>query len=298
MGGGFKRAWVRAGWSGVLLLGLATLGPSARSPSVGWSHGGGATATAEAVAIGPAEHQIVALELPQLGPPPSLFMTPLQANLKAPFVELGAMDSTPGETQADFLIRVAQAMDLFSRKTAFEACGVLLASAQKNAWRVRLTTNRSHIACVMVSFDEKGFVPTGLDIHSHPRVVGGTHVNAQDVLRNPAFTCGQHIVVFDEQFSGKDLDRGPGYLVSRGRLLFQRGRAYPYQLRATFASVNALPHLSFASPAMRSSAVVNGALPALAEAAWTNQEMSGLLPTECEGSTGDSWMKTESAGSP
>ena len=64
------------------------------------------------------------------------------------FVELGALDSEPGEALDPFLVRVAQAMDSFTSITGHEVCGVIMQSEQEDAWRVRLTTNRSHIGCV------------------------------------------------------------------------------------------------------------------------------------------------------
>lgn len=270
-------------WMGGLVM-AAVMGISpGRSPPLDPARDANeAMATAEAVGLGPDVPEVSPVRLPASPPKPTFFLNPAQADLVAPFVELGAMDSWPGESQHDFLVRVAQAMDLYSRQTSFEACGVILKASGASMWRVRLTTHRSHIACLMVSFDEPGFAPTGEDIHSHPRVVGGTLANAQDVERNPRFVCNQRMVVFDERFSERDLDRGPGYLVSRGRLMYQRGRAYPFQLRAAFDPVEEKPALAFASAPMLASAQAEGRLPALAEAVWANEEAEGLLPIACE----------------
>lgn len=273
---------VRCLMIGLLLATVASLGPVRPSPPGVERDATDAMATAEAIGMGDPAQALQLLPLPAAKPKPTFFLSPSQAALVAPFVELGAMDSWPGESQNDFLVRVAQAMDLFSRRTRFEACGVILKATRADAWRVRLTTHRSHIACLMVSFDEPGFAPTGEDIHSHPRVVGGTLANAQDVVRNPRFQCNQRLVVFDERFSERDLDRGPGYLVSRGRLMYQRGRAHPFQQRATFDAIEELPPLRFASAGVLASANDQTTLPALAEAAWSNGESEGLLPIACE----------------
>jgi hypothetical protein len=181
------------------------------------------------------KEEIVATEVP-MEKKMGATLTPQQAELQAPFVELGAMDSTSGETQKDFLVRVAQAMDVFTRTTQHEVCGVIMVNPEQNAWRVRLTTNRSHLACVMVVFDETGYVRMGEDIHSQPRIEGGTQANAQDILRRRDFSCGERIHIFDEDFSKVDFDHGPGYLVSRGRLLYQHGRQWPIQQVAHPAS--------------------------------------------------------------
>lgn len=270
-------------WIGGLIM-AAVMGssPGLAPPQDSARDANEAMATAEAVGLGPAALEVSPVRLPAASPKPTFFLNPAQADLVAPFVELGAMDSWPGETQHNFLVRVAQAMDLFSRQTSFEACGVILKAAGASMWRVRLTTHRSHIACLMVSFEEPGFAPTGEDIHSHPRVIGGALANAQDVERNPRFACNQRMVVFDERFSERDLDRGPGYLVSRGRLMYQRGRSYPFQLRAAFDPIQDKPSLAFASAPMLASAQADGHLPALAEAVWANADAEGLLPTACE----------------
>lgn len=210
------------------------------------------------------------------------------AQQKAPFLELGAMDSAPGESFDDYIVRVAQAMDAFTKQTNHEVCGVILVNEQGDAWRVRLTTNRSHISCVMVTFDEPGYKRLGPDIHSHPRVPGGIAANSQDIERNPRFACGQTMVVFDETFSEKDLSRGPGYLVSRNRLLFQRGKEFPFQQRAVFDSLERMPELTLVSGEVASfeaSAVSldegHAAAVSVLAAAWQNQDVEGLPQTSC-----------------
>lgn len=210
------------------------------------------------------------------------------ARKKAPFLELGAMDSAPDESFDDYMVRVAQAMDAFTRQTNHEVCGVILVNEQGDAWRVRLTTNRSHISCVMVTFDEPGYKRLGPDIHSHPRVPGGIAANSQDIERNPRFACGQKMVVFDETFSEKDLTRGPGYLVSRNRLLFQRGKEFPFQQRAVFESLERMPELTLASgevasfdASATSSGVGEASAVSVLAAAWQNQDIEGLPQTSC-----------------
>lgn len=203
-------------------------------------------------------------------------LSPHQAEVYAPFVELGALDSHPGEDLNVFLTRVAQAMDLFTRKTLHETCGVIMVDPARSAWRVRLTTNRSHLSCVMVEFDEPGFIRMGEDIHSHPLIPGGVHANAQDIVRRRDFACGEKIQIFDERFSSVDFEHGPGYLVSRGRLLYQHGQQWPIRQLAVFEPINEeeMPHLAKGG--------INPTLnPELAAAAWKNEDVDGVPLTQC-----------------
>lgn len=203
-------------------------------------------------------------------------LTPHQASLYAPFVELGAMDSAPDEEMEAFLIRVAQTLDLFTRQTHHEACGVIMTNETQSAWRVRITTNRSHLSCVMVAFEEPGYVRMGGDIHSHPYIPDGTRANAQDVLRRRDFTCGENIRIFDQHFSQIDFDHGPGYLVSRGRLLHQHGEQWPVRLVAEFEEID-----DTQSPNLERGGVNPVLNPELAAAAWKNEDIEGVPSTEC-----------------
>ena len=202
-------------------------------------------------------------------------LTPSLARFVAPFVELGAMDSVAGETRETFLVRVAQTMDLFTRTTRHEACGVLMESHDKARYRVRLTSNLSHISCVKVQFDEPGYGRVGPDIHSHPRIPGGVEANAQDVARRRDFSCGQRIFVFDETFSSVDFQQGAGYLVTRGQLLYQHGRQWPIQQIASFDPIDTYPALALGGQEVAFEA-------ALASAAMRGDSHEGLPNTRCD----------------
>lgn len=150
-------------------------------------------------------------------------VSPEEAAIRAPFVELGALDSHVGEDKEVFMLRVARVLDAFTVRTGHEACGAVMETQSKDAWRVRLITNRSQIACVRVIFEEDGFGPTEETIHSHPlgsKHNGGrlVHVNAVD-SKLIGFTCGRRLSIFDQDFSAHDVKNGSGYLVARGRLL-------------------------------------------------------------------------------
>lgn len=204
----------------------------------------------------------------------SVAMTPEQAQELSPFVELGSLDSAPEESFDDFILRVGMEIDLFTRTTLHEACAVIMKATDRDAWRVRITTNRSHISCTMIVFEEEGFERTGEDIHSHPRIVGGVKANARDIAKRKDFFCGEGIIVFDENFSGIDYAHGPGYLVSRGRLLYQHGAQYPVRQLARFEP---LAQSSLMPPAGEV-----GQETSLVAAAWKNEDVAGLPSTACE----------------
>jgi hypothetical protein len=161
-------------------------------------------------------------------------ISPEQAATRAPFVELGALDSRPGESKVDFLLRVGRILDAFTGRTRHEACGAIMKAPNAEAWRVRLITNRSQLACVRIIFPEQGFEPTRETIHSHP--IGGKWseglritTNAMDLRLRGRWPCGTRIGVLDKDFSPGDIQNGAGYLIARGKLLYlaegeERGR--------------------------------------------------------------------------
>lgn len=277
---------------GLLAVALTNPGSAIRAPSVALSAPPAlpspyvsAESSGEYGADGPPLGLLAVDEMEESAPSPAL--TPQEAFDRSPFVELGALDSRPGESEDEFLVRVARVMDAFTRHTNHEACAVIMIHDSSLSWRARVTTNRSHLSCTMVLFDEPGFSRWGPDIHSHPYVPDGVLANAQDVLRNPHFQCGQHIKIFDERFSGQDLERGEGYLVSRGRLLYQDGHPQEAPV-AFFEPLMEMPELALSEdlPWGELSAA------AAAAAAWSNDESSGFSLSEfpktaCEGSPTD-----------
>ena len=204
--------------------------------------------------------------------------TPEQAAITTPFVELGAMDSRPGEGLEIFLMRVAQVMDMFTRKTKQETCGVIMAKDDNNGFRVRMTTNRAHIACVGIVFEEPGFHRLGPDIHTHPHVPGGIIVNAQDSRIRPDFICGERVLIFDEKFSDIDLKHGSGYLVSRTRLLYQHGTVASVREVGVFDSIDTMPTLMLGGgPSVEAGIVGTAAV----RAAWADRDTVDVPTTKC-----------------
>lgn len=139
-----------------------------------------------------------------------------------PFVDLGVVDSREGESKNEYMLRVGQILDRFTVASGHEGCGIIMENKAGDAWRVRLITNRSQVACVSMLFDEPGYHLTDETIHSHPQPRGGiVYANFQDqTLRG--FDCGRRLAIDDADFSPGDLENGPGYLVARGKLLHHR----------------------------------------------------------------------------
>lgn len=149
-------------------------------------------------------------------------LTAVEAQRIAPFVELGVLDSLPEESKDQFMLRVARSLDDFTERTRHEACSAIMSNPEQTQWRVRLITNRSHVGCIRAVFSEPGFLATNETIHSHPQDSSFQTMFANRAdARLRGFSCKERLIVDDKSFSPGDLTNGPGYLVARGRLLYQ-----------------------------------------------------------------------------
>lgn len=249
--------------------------------------------------------QVILIEPAPLAVKDKKVLRPVSADLSVQYVDLGAMQSDLSEGMDDFLIRVAQTMDWFTRSSGFEACGVIMKSNTQDVWQVRLTTNRSRISCEMVEFPESGFTRISPDIHSHPYFEEDVFANAQDIRYNSNFKCGDQMFIYDDRFSKRDFSRGDGYLVTRGQLLYQHGERWPIRQVAVFNPLEEAPELSGPFFANTDEAVLVAShegepeseqevrvdpLKAAATAVWLNQvdtTMLGVPTTSCPSSTED-----------
>lgn len=146
-------------------------------------------------------------------------------------VELLVLDTlmgNPQEADESFLLGASARLHSYTHSTGFEACGQVC-HAPDGTPGLLLTTNQSHIGCVVVNRCPTGMLPSGLGIHSHPQ---GPHyaVNAADEIflkaRHPdtSFQPRQRRPVSRKKgFSPYDYAAGPGYLVDDGLLIFQNG---------------------------------------------------------------------------
>ncbi len=145
-----------------------------------------------------------------------------------PFISLTTIIQRDGESQDQYLVRLAQWMLNYTTGTNYEICGAL-AKSESGQLSVRLFTNNSHISCANTGAVAPGYVATGDSIHSHPvnerftindadRAFIRDRIGGGQVKRNAAFAAG------GKDFSDQDYLSGPGYLVAHGRLLYQSGR--------------------------------------------------------------------------
>lgn len=126
------------------------------------------------------------------------------------YEEIGLYDSVEGESKTAFMTRVAQGLLEFTNRRGFEGCGVVQVN-QDGAWRVRLTTTGSQLACARVAFREPGYVATSEFIHSHPPISRIT-VNAIDA-RLIRRVEGDKVGVVPADYSEGDKRNGGGWLV-------------------------------------------------------------------------------------
>jgi len=138
---------------------------------------------------------------------------------------VGDYESTPVETQIDFLKRVGRDMHQFTRSTGFEVCGAI--ANKDGIYSVHLTTDGVPHGCVIdASLVKDGHTFTGETIHSHShqavlqmdgraRKWSAKYGNGQagGTLRNDG----------RGGFSRADYAGGPGWLVAGGQLLHQNG---------------------------------------------------------------------------
>lgn len=142
------------------------------------------------------------------------------------YEEVALFDSVPGESKDAFMTRVAQGLLDFTLRSGFEGCGMLQENTQ-GAWRVRLTTTRSQVACLRVAFRETGWRVSNQSIHSHPPItkIFLNPVDARLIRRQP----GDRIDVFPPEYSERDIDNGGGWLVvpkfrwDSARLMYRNG---------------------------------------------------------------------------
>lgn len=144
------------------------------------------------------------------------------------YTEFDTVLSLEGESQDQFVLRIAPLLRERTMETGWELCGALAYGEDRHG--VILTSSQSSVACVV----HKGLVPggmvaTGLSIHSHPGPNSKQNVfNAMDKALagytghtlNTTKTGNKRYL---DGFSEQDMRLGPGYLVLEQQVLFQQG---------------------------------------------------------------------------
>lgn len=141
---------------------------------------------------------------------------------KVDFETVTEMTSEIGEEQEAFLLRVARELHTFTEETGFEACGRLTMNAESR-YAVTLTTNNSHVGCLVTMEAPEGYNYTPLHIHSHPHT-RTVRLNKNDrvFLHNKMKANDRYNI--GNGYSETDIETGAGYLVTHNALMYQYGR--------------------------------------------------------------------------
>lgn len=144
-----------------------------------------------------------------------------------PVTQVKTFHSNAGEGLNDFVKRIAPEFASYTANTGYEACGEIAVTAHDNdgtmpgAFSVMMGTIGSHIGCRNEAI-ESGYNKFGKTIHSHPQE-RTIRLSALDmkVRGTPAGKLRmEHLDTC--HFSPQDLTQ-PGYLVTCGKVLYQRG---------------------------------------------------------------------------
>lgn len=151
-----------------------------------------------------------------------------------PLTQLVTLTSAPDEGKEAFLARSGRFFHNYTQNNGYEACANICRSADGNRFGLVVTTNQSHVGCLVVSkCPDATPISTGQSIHSHP-LAGSFQANAADELfrkvtsnntsklRRQSYTRvhgGDHA-----KFSETDRASGPGYLVADEKLMYFDGK--------------------------------------------------------------------------
>lgn len=138
------------------------------------------------------------------------------------FVKHSEMVSEAGETQEQFLVRVALAMRSVTAETGFEYCGRL--GMSEDGFAIVLSTNESQIGCLVSNDMVDGYAPVALHIHSHPHARRVRLTENDMVFAKKGTRVGQTLPVHSHTFSDTDYNGSAGYLVTYKALMYQYGR--------------------------------------------------------------------------
>ena len=151
-----------------------------------------------------------------------------------PLTQLVTLVSNEGEDKTVFLARAGRFFHNYTQNNGYEACAKICRAADNTKFGLVVTTNQSHIGCLVVSkCPDATPVGTGESIHSHP-MTGVFQANAADELfRKVTSSNASKLrrqsysrVHGDNQSKFSDTDRasGPGYLVAAEQLLYFDGK--------------------------------------------------------------------------
>jgi hypothetical protein len=165
---------------------------------------------------------------------PSLQAGPVLANTGAPAGapthELGVWTSQAGESEDDFVKRIAVPLRAFTVAQGVEVCGLLMKQTHGDGWKIHMTTNLSQIRCDPVTFVEPGYVTVNQSVHTHPN--GNLLTASTEDAALSSYTAGlDRFYPEGSDFSPADYAAGPGYVIvpnpnnirAHAHVLFQNG---------------------------------------------------------------------------
>jgi hypothetical protein len=147
-----------------------------------------------------------------------------------PYQHLFDVQSSPGESQDAFVVRIAPQLRAWSDTTKMEACASI--SVKDGIYAAVVGTSKSHLGCAIYSAKRpEGFAFTGDSIHSH----GGNNRfrmnDADRIFQNVSGDArsGYTAVVYGQElssFSETDLHGAPGYLATINGVMYQDGKGH------------------------------------------------------------------------
>lgn len=168
------------------------------------------------------------------------FSVALAAGAHEPMVtvqadEVGTYTSAPGESYEAFVVRVAKILNTWTQQNGKEACGEF-SKAADGTYAIQLTTERAQVMCIFNLTPLPGTTLVGDSLHSHPTPTdrsGDYQMTDEDRAAFKAVGDWEHAAKSNRwvhgdgslaDFSTDDYDSGPGFLVARGKLMYQHGR--------------------------------------------------------------------------
>lgn len=151
------------------------------------------------------------------------------------YTEYETFTSQPGETESEFVMRVAPYVRDKTIETGWELCGAIARNGEQLG--VTLTSSQSALACALRhNVVPEGMTSTQRSIHSHPGP-NSKQIDRTQMDQTLGAQAGHSLLLrlpLSEQrrlqakskrdgFSSQDMETGPGYLVLEQQVLVQEG---------------------------------------------------------------------------
>lgn len=147
-----------------------------------------------------------------------------------PRVFLQEFVSSPGQELDDFVVSIAPHLRNHTLAAREEICGSIGYNSTTKQYGVRVYTNHGVFNCLITLSDlPEGMEKTMQTVHTHP-ASARIYPKRTDVIigRNSGMNVNQSVPenLMVSSFSQGDLKAGPGYLVTKTKVLAQRGAGH------------------------------------------------------------------------